>query len=273
MATEVEHGAKDVAPWALTRARLDMARWAAYSGITLLVADHDIAMPEAVRTRLAHSGINVSPYRDAAEALLHIGRDDPDVILLGAKLPLAPATVVAAVRADSSVPILIGCEADDTEIAGAALLAGATALVHRPYQAENLTQVIHHLRPTLATGRRPRSNLTYGPLELSSESFTARLNGRDLRLPLKEFELLRLLMIHADHVVSTNQIRDTLWETSPEKPSSNAVSVHVARLRARIGGPHVLRTVRGLGYRLTFSEDLEDASLEDEADSGTSRTD
>ena len=265
MATDAEHGAKDVAPWALTRAQLDVARWAAYSGITLLVADHDDAMPEAVRTRLAHCGINVRLYRDGAEALVHIGRDDPDVVLLGAKLPLAPPTVVAAVRADSSLPILIGCDTDDTEIAGAALLAGATALVDRPYQAEDLTRVIHQLRPALLAGRRPRSNLTYGPLELSSEAFTARLNGRDLRLPLKEFELLRLLMVHADHVVSTSRIRDTLWETSSDKPSSNAVSVHVARLRARIGGPQVLRTVRGLGYRLTFTGDFEaPSSLEDQ---------
>ncbi|MGH3431377.1 MAG: helix-turn-helix domain-containing protein, partial [Thermocrispum sp.] len=70
----------------------------------------------------------------------------------------------------------------------------------------------------------------------------------------KEFELLRLLMTHADHVVTTEQIREALWGSGPTRPSRNAVTVHVRRLRERLGGAEVLRTVRGLGYRLTLPD-------------------
>ena len=238
-----------------------MARWAAYTGVTLLVADDADALPQAALSDLARSGVTASLYPDIAEALVRIGCDDPDVILLSAGLPLPCAGVVAAVRSASTAPILIGAAIDETQTAGAALVAGGYALVRRPYHGDELLHLIDGMQELLEARRRPRSNLKYGPLELCSESFTVRMNGRELVLPLKEFELLRLLMSHPDRVVSVDDIRDTLWRPGSRLPSSNTVAVHVARLRARIGGQQVLRTVRGIGYRLTFPPAPEEPGL------------
>ena len=240
---------------ALESAREAAQRWTTYAGLTLLVADGEPALWQATARRLSTAGVRVTPCTDAAEALLSIGREDPDVVLLAADLPVAPAAaVVTAVRRTSSVPILIGSGPEDTAAAGYALLAGATRLVARPYEAEELLRVIENSRTMIEARRQVPATLTYGPLELCSASFSVRLDGRELALPLKEFELLRLLMLNADRVVTVDQIRDALWGPGGNRPSSNAATVHLARLRGRVGGPEVLRTVRGVGYRLTFPE-------------------
>ena len=83
---------------------------------------------------------------------------------------------------------------------------------------------------------------------------TVHVGGVELeRVPLKEFELLRLLMSRGDRVVSSAEISRSLWAGASVGPSPNAISVHVTRLRSRLPPDVVVRTVRGLGYRLTLA--------------------
>jgi DNA-binding response OmpR family regulator len=121
-------------------------------------------------------------------------------------------------------------------------------VVSRPYAASEiaarLEAEIQHMEQ--------RVRLSYGPLELDPWAYRVRVGGVVLdSLPLKEFELLRLLMAHADHVVTPEQIKTALWGDGAPGPSSNAITVHVGRLRHRLAGVAELRAVRGRGYRLT----------------------
>lgn len=239
-------------PRSLQRARDAGRRWAAHTALTLLVADAD-EPAAALVTTLARAGIEVTCCADGAQALLHVGRHNPDVLLVATRLPLVPApTIVAAVRHAGQTPILLGVGVGDSDAAGPALLAGATGVVQRPYEASPIIALLDAHRARVAVSGQQHGVLRYGPLELDSLAYSTRLHGSELDLPFKEFALLRLLMLHADHVVSPDQIREALWGQGPSAPSSNAVVVHVARLRARLGGPQVLRTVRGFGYRLTY---------------------
>jgi len=101
--------------------------------------------------------------------------------------------------------VLVGVGLHDVDEAGPALVAGAAGVVARPYDAAELTS---RLEPEVHDFEQ-RFRLVYGPLELDPWAYRVRAGGRVMEnLPLKEFELLRLLMAHADHVVSPAQVRE-----------------------------------------------------------------
>lgn len=220
-------------------------------GTRLLVVDPD-AGAELTRD-LEVTGLQVTVCTRGADALVSFGSLVPDVVLLAPRLPDLPAADVAGTfRRFGDQLILVGVGPQDTEAAGPILVAGATTAVRRPYDVH---EVVHRIVGGLphAPSRAP---LTFGPLALDPLAHTVRLGDRELEgVPLKEFTLLRLLMTYADQVVSTEQIRAALWALSERSPSSNAVAVHVRRLRTRLREPIVVRTVRGLGYRLTLGSD------------------
>ena len=93
--------------------------------------------------------------------------------------------------------------------------------------------------------------LEVGGLRLDPSSLEVSLHGRPVRMPMRELRLLQLLMAHADRVVTREEIRDTVWGGSP---GSNTITVHVQRLRQRLGDdqvdPRLILTIRGVGYRL-----------------------
>lgn len=243
------------------RARETDRRWSTALGLTLLVADPDTSQQGRILTDLAAAGVNCSWCHDGAEALVQYGRLTPDAILLSPVLEVVDApTVVRTIRERATLPILLGIGPGESMSAGPVLVAGATSAVARPYDPVELLRRLGSEIPNMAS----RTRIRYGPLELDPGSYTVRLHGVELKdLPLKEFELLRLLMMNGDRVVSSDQIRYALWGDNPHPPSSNAVVVHIARLRARLGRPELLRTVRGRGYRLTLPHPEEITAVPD----------
>lgn len=238
------------------RAREADRRWSSsVGGLTLLIADPDVSQQEDLLHELAAAGVSSTWCVDGAEALVQYGKISPDAVLMAPVLREVDAvTVVRTIRDSCVLPILLGVGAGDSVSAGPVLVAGASAAVARPYQAGEIIKRLEAEIPQMTA----RARVMYGPLELDPRSYTVRLHGEELEdLPLKEFELLRLLMLNADCVVTAEQIRSALWGQAPHVPSSNAIVVHVARLRARLGGPMVLRSIRGRGYRLTFPSGTE----------------
>lgn len=217
----------------------------------ILVAGSADSVSTRFTSNLAAAGIAVLKVGDGGQALVAVGEHRPAAILLSADLPVVPAsTVVTTARHFTSVPILLGVGAGEADTVGLALVAGATGLVHRPYAAE---EVITALRRHQSDGDAgTRSLLTCGPVELDSLAYRVTVSGEEVALPLKEFELLRLLMMNADRVVPLTRICQVLWGERAECISANTVATHVARLRQHIGHD-ALRTIRGVGYRLTVA--------------------
>jgi len=225
--------------------------WSAMVGVLLLVADPDGLGPGrgALDSELHVAGLNTVWCRDGAEALVEFGARRPDAVLAAPGLEVVDTpTVVRTLRNAGCRTVLVGIGPGDLEDAGPALVAGATGVVARPYVAAEIANRLEHEIHDL----EQRVRLVYGPLELDPWAYRVRAGGVVLEnLPLKEFELLRLLMAHADHVVTPEQIKTALWGDGSTGPSSNAIAVHVGRLRHRLAGVAELRTVRGRGYRLT----------------------
>lgn len=218
-------------------------------GFLLLVADPDRSGAVTLQARLRDAGMSTVWCSDGGEALVEFGRRRPLAVLTAPRLDGVDApTVVRTVRNAGCRTVLVGVGLHEVDDAGPALVAGAAGVVARPYDAAELTSRLE----AEVHDFEQRFRLVVGPLELDPWAYRVRAGGRVMEnLPLKEFELLRLLMAHADHVVSPAQIREALWGHGSTVPSSNAITVYVGRLRGRLAGVAELRTVRGLGYRLT----------------------
>jgi two-component system, OmpR family, response regulator len=221
----------------------------------MLVADPDEVLGHELVLALAERGVEVTVCTDGAQALLRTGALHPDVLLISAGLPAVDAvTLVKAIRASLSVPVILGVSADDADTAVKALAAGANACVARPYRLPELLPLIQGARAEGAPGESG-GVLTAGPIELDPVSHVVRVRGRVVQMPLREFELLHYLMINTDRVVSRRNIQTHVWKT--DKVITNTISVHIRRLRERLGDdpedPQIILTVRGVGYRIPGS--------------------
>ena len=95
--------------------------------------------------------------------------------------------------------------------------------------------------------------MSFGPIELDARAFTVRVRRRaDPDLPLKEFELLRVLMCRAPEIMSNDELRVLLWGPDGTQILDNTLAVHVARLRNRLQGIARIRRIRRRGYSLTL---------------------
>ncbi len=218
-------------------------------GLRLLVVDPQA--DAATLETLTAEGFTVHLAARGTDALVEYGGFAPDALLVAPLLPdLVLADFVAAVRRGGDQPILLGVGGEpDLGPVGAALLQGATGTVDRPYSAPEVAARVCSTLP-----RTPvRVPLLLGPLRLDPLAHTVHLGDAELAgLGLKEFRLLELLLMRSDRVVSHVELRDALAQGAARVPSNNAIAVHVRRLRSRLPAPLQLRTVRGLGYRLTL---------------------
>lgn len=217
----------------------------------VLLADADEHLRGLLTTQLVQYQVSVVPCADGAMALLEAGLRRPDVLLVSARLPTVDGTtVLRLVRRRLPTPVVLGIGPQDTELAGPALAAGASACVARPYRPREVARLLSLVDRDVGDQGGP---LVCGPLTLHPGTHEVHLNGRLVpRLPLREFRLLQLLMQQPGQVITRERIGAALWGSQTHR--SNTVTVHVRRLRERLGDsshhPRVIQTVRGVGYRL-----------------------
>jgi DNA-binding response OmpR family regulator len=216
----------------------------------LLIADADTERAAELSGQLAEHHVSAIVCADGAEALVVAGSEHPDAVLATATLPtLGGATMVRVLAARTSIPVVVGIGDGDGQAAAEALTAGAAACVAHPYRLREVLPILRAIRPDGVS--EPRPPLEVGGLRLDPASLEVHLHGQLVRMPMRELRLLELLMVHADRIVTREQIRDTVWGGVP---GSNTITVHVQRLRQRLGDdqvdPKLILTVRGVGYRL-----------------------
>jgi DNA-binding response OmpR family regulator len=218
-------------------------------GVQLLVVDPDDTCRDAVSAGLGAEGVSVTWQTNAVDALIAFGRLDPDAVIVSPTLEGVDAQVfVKAIKRHNSRLVLVGLDPAAAGSAGPLFLAGATTAVSRPYNAEEVMErLVAHTHDL-----DDRVRITFGDIELDPRAYEVRVGGTPVHgLPLKEFELLRVLMLNANNVVTTDAVREALWGNAADAPSSNAVAVHATRLRTRLEGHARVTRVRGLGYRLS----------------------
>ncbi len=215
----------------------------------LIVEDED-AIAEPLAEGLVREGYDVQRAANGAEALAAVDADI-DVVLLDLRLPdMDGYTVCREVRSRSDVPIIIvsarGEEVD--RIVGLEL--GADDYLVKPFGFGELLARIRAV--TRRAGARPgpaQAAAEVGGLEVDARTRRAHLDGRELMLTPKEFDLLALFASDPGAVLTRERILASVWDTSWFGPT-RTIDVHVAALRKKLGSPAWIETVRGVGFRL-----------------------
>jgi len=227
--------------------------------VTTLIVDDDVAVRILVRDQLEARGITVTLAADAAdarEALLHHNFDS---IILDISLPDdSGLTVLEELRRAGSTAYVIMLSGAGKEVDRVnALELGADDYVVKPFFARELTARILGVRR-----RRDRDSdslLIVGHLEIDLEARRVLFRGDVLELTAKEFDLLAFLAARPGHVFSRDELLRAVWQSAADWQQTATVTEHVRRLRAKIEvdpqRPQLLRTVRGVGYRLDIPTD------------------
>jgi DNA-binding response OmpR family regulator len=158
--------------------------------------------------------------------------------------------VIDTVRKHSSIPILVGADPADQLAAQAALTAGGSAVIARPY---DLAAIAAMVRVPLTNGASGVLRAA-GPITVNPVTHEVRVGDREILLTAREFDLLVYLIDKRGRVASADQISNHVWGRSTE---TNTVAVHIRRLRAKLGTHpthgQLIRTIRNVGYRLAPS--------------------
>jgi two-component system response regulator RegX3 len=220
----------------------------------VLVVEDEESFSDALSYMLRREGYEVEIAATGPDALTAFDRAGADLVLLDLMLPgLSGTEVCRELRNRSKVPIIM-VTARDTEVDKVVgLELGADDYVTKPFSSREL---IARVRAVLRRGGEPDELLTNtveaGPVRMDVERHTVSVDGRQVNMPLKEFDLLELLLRNSGRVLTRGQLIDRVWG-SDYVGDTKTLDVHVKRLRAKIepdpGSPKFLVTVRGLGYK------------------------
>jgi two-component system response regulator RegX3 len=225
---------------------------------TILVVEDEDSFVEALTVGLKREGFRVQVARDGAEALDMFDAVKPDLVLLDVMLPkVSGIDVCRELRRRSSVPIIMvtakGGEIDTV----VGLEVGADDYVTKPYR---LRELVARMRAVLrrrgaesgAAAALSGEAISVGDVALDPERHEVVIRGEGVQLPLKEFELLELLLANAGRVLTRETLIDRVWGTD-YVGDTKTLDVHVKRLRAKVepdpSTPARIVTIRGLGYK------------------------
>ena len=220
----------------------------------ILVVEDEDSFSDPLSYLLRREGYDVAVADDGPAALEEFDRNGADLVLLDLMLPGIPGTEVCRqLRARSNVPVIM-LTAKDAEIDKVVgLELGADDYVTKPYSSREL---VARVRAVLRRGAEPEplvpATVEAGPVRMDVERHVVSVNNRTVAMPLKEFELLEILLRNAGRVLTRMQLIDRVWG-SDYVGDTKTLDVHVKRLRSKIepdpAVPRHLVTVRGLGYK------------------------
>jgi two-component system response regulator RegX3 len=222
----------------------------------VLVVEDEESFSDALSYLLRREGYDVAVATSGPEAIALFERSGADLVLLDLMLPgLSGTEVCRAIRQRSAVPIIIVTARDAEVDKVVGLELGADDYVTKPFSSRELVARIRAvLRRGVDSDDLISSVVEAGPVRMDVERHTVTVDGTEITLPLKEFDLLELLLRNADRVLTRSQLIDRVWG-SDYVGDTKTLDVHVKRLRAKIeadpANPKHLVTVRGLGYKFS----------------------
>jgi two-component system response regulator RegX3 len=220
----------------------------------ILVVEDEESLSDPLSYMLRKEGFEVALADTGPAALEEFDRRGADLVLLDLMLPgLSGTEVCRALRSRSTVPVIMLTAKDSEVDKVVGLELGADDYVTKPYSAREL---VARIRAVLRRHGEPdvlvTATIEAGPVRLDVDRHVVSVGGEAVSMPLKEFELLELLLRNAGRVLTRGQLIDRVWG-SDYVGDTKTLDVHVKRLRAKVepdpGTPRHIVTVRGLGYK------------------------
>jgi two-component system response regulator RegX3 len=222
----------------------------------VLVVEDEVSYSDTLSYMLRKEGFEVSIAETGPQALAEFDRSGADIVLLDLMLPEMSGTEVCRhLRQRSAVPIIMVTARDSEIDKVVGLEIGADDYVTKPYSPRELVARIRAvLRRNTKEAGLPDAlpTLSAGPVRMDVDRHVVTVSGAAVQLPLKEFELLEVLLRNAGRVLTRGQLIDRVWGAN-YVGDTKTLDVHIKRLRSKIepepSTPRHIVTVRGLGYK------------------------
>ncbi|MEP6462821.1 MAG: response regulator transcription factor [Frankiaceae bacterium] len=220
----------------------------------VLVIEDEETFSETLQYMLSREGFDVSVAATGPAGLEEFERSGADLVLLDVMLPGLPGTEVCRqLRNRSDVPVIMLTAKDSEVDKVVGLELGADDYVTKPFSGRELVARIRAvLRRRTDNAELLPAAIEAGPVRIDIDRHVVTVSGKNITLPLKEFELLELLVRNAGRVLTRSQIIDRVWG-SDYVGDTKTLDVHVKRLRGKVEPdptiPQHLVTIRGLGYK------------------------
>jgi two-component system response regulator RegX3 len=222
----------------------------------VLIVEDEESFADPLAFLLRREGFTAAVAGTGQQALEEFDRNGADIVLLDVMLPgMSGTDVCKALRQRSAVPVIMVTARDSEIDKVVGLELGADDYVTKPYSAREL---IARIRAVLRRGGEAGDGellpqvLAAGPVRMDVERHVVTVDGADIPLPLKEFDLLEYLLHNVGRVLTRGQLIDRVWGAD-YVGDTKTLDVHVKRLRSKIepdpSSPRHLVTVRGLGYK------------------------
>lgn len=221
----------------------------------ILIVEDEEALSDPLAFLLGREGFQTIVVDNGLDALPAFDREGADLVLLDVMLPgMSGMEVCRKLREVSSVPIIM-LTAKDSELDKVlGLELGADDYVTKPYSARELIARIRAVlrRRSAETDSATESVLQGGPVRMDIDRHVVTVNGEEISMPLKEFELLEILLRNVGRVMTRGQLIERVWGAD-YVGDTKTLDVHIKRLRSKIepdsSAPQYVVTVRGLGYK------------------------
>ena len=227
----------------------------------ILVVEDEPSFADALTVALTREGFDVTVAADGGEALRQFEQIEPDLVLLDVMLPvLSGIDVCREIRSSSTVPIIMVTAKGEELDTVVGLEVGADDYVTKPYRLRELLARIRALlrRSEISASERTQpteaddTRIEVGEIAIDVDRHEVSVRGELKRLPLKEFELLALLMRNAGHVLTRDVLIDRVWGFD-YVGDTKTLDVHINRLRDKVETepkrPALIVTIRGVGYK------------------------
>ena len=220
----------------------------------ILVVEDEASFSEALAYLLTKEGFEVTVAENGTDAIRAFTQNGADLVLLDLMLPgLSGVEVCKQIRLDSQVPIIMLTAKDDEVDKVVGLEIGADDYVTKPYKSRELVARIRAVLRRQGNSEEVSENvLAAGGVSMDVERHLVSVRGTSVSLPLKEFELLEMLLRNAGRVLTRGQLIDRIWGSN-YVGDTKTLDVHIKRIRAKIeenpAEPRIITTVRGLGYK------------------------
>jgi len=220
----------------------------------VLLVEDDPAIRSGLIRGLAEHGHVVLSAANGTEAVAMLSTDRPDVTILDLGLPdIDGSHVLEVAKVLKSAPVIVATARDDEREMVRLLNAGADDYLIKPFSVAQIDARIRAVLRRAAPAETVEKALTVGDLRLDPVAREVTLEGRELDLTRKEFDLLQMLMQHAGEVVTKRTLLAEVWQ-QPWGGADRTVDVHLSWLRRKLGetaaAPRYLISVRGVGVKL-----------------------
>ncbi|HTX47491.1 MAG TPA: response regulator transcription factor [Solirubrobacteraceae bacterium] len=215
---------------------------------TILIVEDDPNIGALVKAYLERDGYAPVWVRSGEDALAELPRHPVKLVVLDVGLPGIDGLEVCR-RIAGRVPVVMLTARDEVADRVAGLELGADDYISKPFSPRELTA---RIKAVLRRGTHAKTDdvLSLGPVTVSIGAREVRVDGTELELTQREFELLEYLVRNAGRVVGRDELLEAVWGfVSPGQ--TRTVEVHIAQLRRKLGYPELIRTVRGVGYKAT----------------------